>query len=55
MVKKGIHKRLLENIEDNSGEGGNDKITATSAIALSRILDSEVTDYILNNNGLDTI
>lgn len=40
MVTKGIHNKMLLNLEENSGEGGNDNIMAASAVTLSRMLDA---------------
>jgi hypothetical protein len=52
-VKSNIHLKLLKNIEENSENKENDKITASSAITLSRMLESNIIQDIVKADGLN--
>ncbi len=53
IVKSDIHLKLLKNIEENSEKKENDKITGSSAITLSRMLEKNIIDDIVKEDGLN--
>lgn len=54
MVKQGVHKKMVQNIEDceKPEKAG---AVAMSAVGLSRVLDGTVVSDIVASNGLATI
>ena len=52
---RGVHKRLVENIERCYDDECKEKITAMSAVGLSRLLDSQVVADIVQDDSLAII